>query len=526
MALGYGSLPRPMWVLAMNQSRQRERAGKKMTVKRTLLGNIRVGQRVAEDETDELAKYFVKTSQWHKLANGEIDVIYGAKGTGKSALYSLLTNSDADFRTRGIVLIPAENPLGASAFQGLIEDSDQDENALVYIWKLYVLQLIAGHLRKVERVDDGSQKLISSLETAGLLPKTYSLTALFARAKNYIQSFSLKSPEEVEYQLGLDVDSGLPTATRKAKYAPDGNRHLSSLPVNDLLQFANDGLQAAGFKVWLLFDRLDVSFSSSPELEKAALRALFRVYADLKPLPNITAKIFVRKDIWDRITEGGFREASHVIKTDTIEWDRDGLLNLVVNRLLNNDSLVTYLKVKKDAVAGDLDAQEQLLTRIFPEKVDTGKNPDTFDWVLSRVQDGSKATAPREVIHMLECLIKNQLKKLEQGKSEPEGEILFDRAVFKDSLAQVSKVRYEQTLCAEYPDLKKYTELLRGEKSEQRAESLVRVWGEPLESAIAQADKLVATGFFEARNEKNQPTYWVPFLYRDALSLIRGKATF
>jgi hypothetical protein len=509
----------------MKKTRRYVNPGKNMTAKRALLGTIRVGHRVAEDETQELTKYFVKTSQWHKLANGEIDIIYGAKGTGKSALYSLLTNSESDFLQDGIVLIPAENPLGASAFQGLIDDAEQDEGSLVFVWKLYVLQLIAAHLRKVDRVSDVAVKLIASMETAGLLPKAYTLTALFARAKNYIQSYSAKNVDEVTHQLGLDADSGMPTATRTVKYSKaESNVRLSSLPVNDLLQFANDGLQDANLKVWLLFDRLDVSFSSSSALEKSAIRALFRVYADLKPMLNITAKIFVRKDIWDRITEGGFREASHIIKTDTIEWDRDGLLNLVVSRLLNNQSLVDYLNLQKDLVVGDLEAQEMLINRIFPEKVDTGKNPDTLDWVISRVQDGTKTTAPREVIHMLECLIKNQLKKLEQGKAEPEGEILFDRAVFKDSLAQVSKVRYEQTLLAEYADLKKYTELLRGEKSEQRPESLARIWGESLESAIAVADKLVSTGFFEPRIEKNIPTYWVPFLYRDALGLIRGKA--
>lgn len=497
-----------------------------MSVKRALLGTIRVGHRVAEDETEELAKYFVETSQWHKLAAGEIDVIYGAKGTGKSALYSLLANNESDFLNRGVVLIPAENPLGASAFQGLLDGAEQDENSLVYIWKLYILQLIAAHLRKVNENSEVSVKLIASLERVGLLPKAYTLSALFARAKGYIQNLSLKEPEEVEYQLGLDADTGLPTANRKAKYSPgDGKRRLSALPVNDLLQFANDGLLAANLKVWLLFDRLDVSFSTSPELEKAALRALFRVYADLKPMLQITAKIFVRKDIWQRITEGGFREASHIIKTDTIEWDRDGLLNLVVNRLLNNEELLKYLNLTKSAVSGDLEAQESFVARIFPAKVDTGKNPDTLDWVFSRVQDGSKSTAPREVIHMLECLINNQLKKLEQGKAEPDGEILFDRAVFKDSLAQVSKVRYEQTLCAEYPDLKNYTELLRGEKSEQRIESLSRIWSETQDKAAAVADKLVATGFFEARNEKGLPTYWVPFLYRDALKLVRGKAS-
>lgn len=493
--------------------------------KKYLLSSIRVGHRVAEDEKNELANYFVKTAQWNALADGEIDIIYGAKGTGKSALYSLLINKANDFLVKNTFLVPAENPLGASAYQGLIDDDTDNETDLTYIWKLYILQLISAELRENNIATDVATTLIVALETAGLLPKTFTLASLFARAKNYINSFADTDPTEVEYNISLDASSGLPTATRKASYAPaDKKVKLSSVPVNDLLNFANQGLVASNKKIWLLFDRLDVSFSSSPGLERAALRALFRVYADLKPLENIKAKIFVRKDIWERITDGGFREASHIIKTDTIEWDRDGLLNLVVNRLLNNQSLVDYLKINKQAIISDLSEQEKLIKRILPDKVDTGKNPDSFDWIISRVQDGTRYAAPREIIHMLECLISSQIKKLEQGKSEPENEILFDRAVFKDSLTTVSKVRYEQTLCAEYPDLKKYTELLKNEKSEQKIETLSRIWKESLENSQILADKLVVAGFFEARNEKNLPTYWVPFLYRDALDLVQGKA--
>ena len=493
--------------------------------KKKLLSTIRIGHRVAEDEKNELANYFVKTSQWNKLANGEIDIIYGAKGTGKSALYSLLTNNAAEFLDRKILLVPAENPLGASAFQGLIDDNAGSEVDLNYIWKLYILQLISAELRKASIASGVASKLIAALELAGLLPKSFTLASLFARAKNYIQSFADNNPTDVEYTIGLDPISGVPTATRKASYGTsDTKARLSSVPVNDLLSFANEGLAEISLQVWLLFDRLDVSFSSSPDLERSALRALFRVYADLKPLENIKAKIFVRKDIWDRITEGGFREASHIVKTDTIEWDRDGLLNLVVNRLLNNQALIDYLKVTKDEVASDASKQEIIIKRILPDKVDTGKNPDAFDWIISRVQDGTQKTAPREVIHMLECLISNQVKKLEQGKPEPEAEVLFDRAVFKESLATVSAVRYSQTFCAEYPDLKKYTELLKNEKAEQKVDTLARIWGEPLDVTQSLVDKLVGAGFFEARNEKNVATYWAPFLYRDALDLVQGKA--
>ena len=344
--------------------------------KKILLSAIRIGHRVAEDEKNELANYFVKTSQWNKLENGEIDIIYGAKGTGKSALYSLLTNNAARFLGRNILLVPAENPLGASAFQGLIDDNTDNEADLNYIWKLYILQLISAELRKTSIANDVANELIAALEVAGLLPKSFTLASLFARAKNYVQSFADKDPTDVEYNIGLDPISGMPTATRKASYGPtDTKARLSSVPVDDLLSFANEGLAEVSKQVWLLFDRLDVSFTSSPKLERAALRALFRVYADLKPLENIKAKIFVRKDIWERITEGGFREASHIVKTDTIEWDRDGLLNLVVNRLLNNQALIDYLKVEKLEVISDASKQEQIIKRILPDKVDTGKNP-------------------------------------------------------------------------------------------------------------------------------------------------------
>ena len=39
-----------------------------------------------------------------------------------------------------------------------------------------------------------------------------------------------------------------------------------------------------------------------------------------------------------------------------------------------------------------------------------------------------------------------------------------------------------------------------------------------------KADELVAIGFFERRGSKNAPEYWVPFLYRDSLSIVQGSA--
>ena len=61
-----------------------------------LLKILSFGARVAEKETSELAKYFVETDQWSRIFHGEIDVIRGGKGAGKSAIYSLLATKADD----------------------------------------------------------------------------------------------------------------------------------------------------------------------------------------------------------------------------------------------------------------------------------------------------------------------------------------------------------------------------------------------------------------------------------------------
>ena len=51
------------------------------------LNSLSFGQRVAEEGIQELARYFVQTDQWRQLYAGDADVVYGLKGSGKSALY-------------------------------------------------------------------------------------------------------------------------------------------------------------------------------------------------------------------------------------------------------------------------------------------------------------------------------------------------------------------------------------------------------------------------------------------------------
>jgi hypothetical protein len=144
--------------------------------------------------------------------------------------------------------------------------------------------------------------------------------------------------------------------------------------------------------------------------------------------------------------------------------------------------------------------------------------------MLLRTQDGSEHNAPRELIHLLSAARDVQRRKLEEGQQEPPGEALFDPSSIRDALPEVSRERLEQTLYAEYPHLRTWLLRLKREKTEQTPDSLAKIWDVDRELATQIADELVQVGFFEERGAQREPTFWVPFLYREALEMVEGAA--
>jgi hypothetical protein len=484
------------------------------------------GQRVAEDETDALGTYFVETDNWERLFNGDIDVVYGAKGTGKSALYSLLLARSAKLFDRNVLLVGAENPRGATAFRDLLTDPPTSEREFIGLWKLYFSSLLHSVLRDFAIKNDPSSELEEALAREGLVKGSLSLASLLRGIRTYVRG--ALNPQALEGGIEIDPVSQLPKGFKgKIIFAEPGALGSDGefRSVDRLLELANQALLASGLKAWVLLDRLDVAFAEDIRLEANALRALFRVYLDLLAFPAIQLKIFLRTDIWTRITSEGFREASHITRHITISWNRNSLLNLVVRRAIYNDGIKEAYGVTDELPRQPVSDQETFFYGLCPDQVDVGPNkPTTLDWLLSRTRDGTQLNAPRELIHFLNCLREFQLKRQEHGEPEPDGQQLFVRGAFKDALPEVSKVRLEQTLYAEHPERKAALEKLRGEKTLHTPETLAPIWGVSVEKAAVLASELTAIGFFELRGSKQSPSYWVPFLYRDALDLVQGTA--
>ena len=493
--------------------------------KHDVVKTVSFGQRVAEEERDDLASYFVETEHWRRVWAGDVDVVFAPKGGGKSAIYSMLVSRESDLFDRGILLAAGENPTGAPAFNEVSVEPPTSESEFVNIWKLYFLALIAEVLHEYDVTNEEAKRLIAKLREAGLLTGDARKNKLVRRVMSYVKRFF--HPSSVEGSISFDASTGAPVATGKITFEQpsDSARASGDVYIDDLYEMADTGLEGVGYELWIVTDRLDVAFAESPDLEENALRALFRVYRDIQPLSSITIKIFLRSDIWKAITARGFREASHITRELNLTWNRGTLLRLVMQRLLRSSYMCKYYRADSNDDLSSVEKQATLFERVFPPQVDLGTNkPKTFDWCLARTRDGLGETAPRELIHLLSVTREEQLRRCEIGEHPPADEAIFDRQALKDALPEVSKTRLTKTLYAEHPVLKDYLERLEGQKTHQNDTSLAAIWDVDGKKVRSVATKLVDVGFFERRGDRISPTYWVPFIYRPALKLVQGSA--
>lgn len=488
-----------------------------------VLSDTRFGERVAEEEQSELANYFVETDSWRRVKSGAVDVIYGPKGSGKSALYSLLVDHTANLSSDGVILISAENPRGAPAFRGLVSDPPLSEREFENLWRAYFLSLCSEALKQLAPEDTRVLRLDEVLASAGLVKGESNLSNLLRRTLNYVKQWRVTGAEGT---IHVDPATQMPSAVSGKLIFPE---HTSAKPAGSLdpeesFELIQSVLDSLGKSLWIALDRLDVAFSDNEDLEESALRALFRVYLELPQ--RVKLKIFLRTDIWQRITTAGFREASHITKHLTIDWDHNSLLNMVIRRAIHNPSIREAYAVDHALVQEPIASQEAFFYRMFPQQVDGGPSkPKTFSWMLSRTQDSSGKTAPRELIHLVNSIRDVQVRRLELSTEPlPEGENLFARPALKAAMPEVSKVRLEQTLYAEHPDLRADIERLRGEKTKHNCETLSRIWRVDAETALERASKLTKVGLFVEEGTKETPEFWVPFLYRDGLDLVQGTA--
>ena len=485
---------------------------------RDLLRSLDMGKSVAEFD-EALEDYFVETDAFRQLVRDKIDIIAGDKGTGKTAIYRILQTRYGGIEgLKSVEVIPAFNPKGASIFERLTKEPKQAEGEYIKLWKAYFLSLAGNYLLSIweSSTTKKMKELDLLLQGLELRNKTIEAPSIFQTVLTRIESLFRWKSARIEYKISPDGTQTIVPRVDFDKNDKQSSNPTLEVPIEHCLQLLNEALAEANITVWIAIDRLDEAFHGFPEVEVPALRALFRSFLDLTEFSNFKLKLFVRRDLFRRITTGGFVNLTHVnARKFEIIWDEADLLNLICRRIVSNTNFV-----EKAGLAHV--SNKRIFDFMFPDQVDVGKRkPKTWNWVLRRIRDGNDVKPPRNLIDLISKAQQAQLRAEDSHSREAGPNVpLIEADALRKGLTQLSEERVNDTILSESAVLAPVIERFRGGKAEHNDKSLREILNIPADKFKSTVKSLIEIGFLE----DVRGTYKVPALYREGLEITQGKA--
>jgi len=333
-----------------------------------ILESIDFGSSVAE--TDELLESArVETSVFTDLLNDKVDLIPGTKGSGKSALYRIFVDFLPDhlLTQRKVVIAHGVQRHGDDLFRAYNDNFEKlNEDEFVNFWCVYLVSLAKEHFIKAPKYAaylKNCREEIAAFNTAcksARIPdfqNQKSLRDVLGWALTVITSWrpkiTYRPPNEVgEFGLNLFGEASGASPTLSSK--PETDAQILPQYVHNIKDKLEGMLKKAGLNLWLMIDRLDEIFPRRSSLETRALRALLRTLRIFES-QDIRVKIFLRDDILEQVVSDGrgFTALTHVTAraSDTLRWDQNQILTMIIKRLYANQTLLGYLKVDPQKLA-------------------------------------------------------------------------------------------------------------------------------------------------------------------------------
>jgi hypothetical protein len=381
---------------------------------------------VSEDEFKEesdLIKRFYPRKDYRYIFEPNKFLILGDKGTGKTALFSVLNHSDY---SRNLAEYCGVNS--------------------------YLLN---------------NSRWITALDKSGAYPSQ----ANFNQLKDFTKT------QITNYWLLLIIRSLL---IENKEYAENFNYILEAKP-SDLKKFAMDEniteqvedfliefdnmLSGKKETIYFVYDYLDIILSPENGMRGRYIGALISLWHDYHTrLKNIKAKIFLRNDIFNREIVTETDKIKILNQAMVIEWNYDQLLNVVWKRLLasydESDELkkifdefkgsIDFSRKEKLGIIPNLSEQEnrRLLEVLFGKYMGANNKAFPYNWIIYHTSDANKKMYPRSILTLFSSTGKKQLDDNKDTKYP------LRPFYMEMSMNKVSKDRVED-LSEEYPSLTK-----------------------------------------------------------------------
>lgn len=501
-----------------------------------ILPAIDFGSTIAEQDT-LLETARVDTSVFSDLFHDKIDLIPGTKGSGKSALYRIFVDflSATLLSHKKVVVAHGVQQFGDNVFLIYKEHFDKlSEEDFVSFWCIYLVSLAHEQFVKqpkfAQYLHDCGKEIaefkaacqrssIPDIKTpqtlSGIIGWVLSILKVWRPKISYQPPF----PDAGTYTVDLFGNPLEPQAEKAGDDAPPIPRYVEDVKIS-----LEAILKKSGLALWLMIDRLDEIFPRRSKLETRALRGLLRTLRAFQS-QEIRVKVFLRDDIFEQVVRGGggFTALTHVTarKSDTLRWDEDQILTMIVRRLFATQTVRDFVGVDQDKLNASRDYREECFYKVFPRTVHTGKRQsDTLRWIYNHSADGRGVVTPRDIIELLTRARQFQQSECNDDASG-QADWVIGPAAIQYGLRELSKIKRINLLEAEFPHLWPHISKFVGGKTEYSEERLKSLLGHDWK---AISEDLVSIGLLTKTTSGGRAMFKVPFLYRDGLELTQGKA--
>ncbi len=481
-----------------------------MSAQSDVLQLVDFGSDVAENDAG-LSQYFVETTDFSTILSGKVDVIRGHKGLGKSAIYrTLLSGRHVPYN---VVVVSASEATSSDIFRAT-QSAVTTEDQFRLLWTAYLSSVIAN-------------------KTVEVIPETPANRVALKEIREFLKSLGLsKDPKQGglmdalrrtrSFGVGLGMsEEGIPSLNFNVELDNKSETLLlSEEHFLRLISMCADVARTASKRMWVLIDRLDELFQKNSQNEILSLRALFRSHLNICAInqgqADVRCKIFIRSDIYERITKKqGFTNVTHLRDLNII-WNARSIVAMVCRRVTSSNGISRILSSNGVSTADP----NAVWDFVVPDKIQGKGSPI---WIAKSTADASGAFNPRNYITLLSLSAK---RNLELKKTNPTG-INFDYVLSVDSIlssfGELSRKRLDDTVLAEFSESRPHIDRLRGGVAsfESLAELASALGIEVTESAALESaiELLIESGVLR---RVTHSTFSIAYLYRPALKA--GKA--
>jgi hypothetical protein len=389
----------------------------------SIFDNIENFGTIDAESDNRLIEYFYRTQVIDDLLENKKSIVIGRKGTGKTAIYKYIKNIKQSFCAD---LLFKHYPW--STHDLYINNSVSERESYVNSWMFYIYIEIIKKIIENKNIVTDKNTLKSINRIKKWLKRNWGLNEF-----NHKENFKITNTNKTIYSFAPQFfGNGLGSISKEFSKTKNDRGILLSEYNKKLSKIIEDIMPHFSEEIFIIFDELDLSYSSNDNNYKSRLIGLLLSVYSLKNELNIKIKIylFLRNDIFNVLQ---FQDKNK-LKDNLVEfldWDsasvtsRLSLKNLIANRIrLNIDS--------------KLDNFERNWNEIF-DSSNIGKNQLKWNYIIERT-----FLRPRDIIKFMNLSLDEAKQRL---LSDPDG---IDKIINTDM--QSAKSKYSTYLFEELTD--------------------------------------------------------------------------